>query len=179
MTIMVWNEKCGVNYPIIALLRGSHGLSAKRAWRTLSSRSEGPQPRSWGPQGPQTCSIKYPKCKKWTVKLIFAENVLTLHYFIHPCGLNVTEKEQNRKKNDWAWSILEVGVASPTHTFPFSSHPGIWGPVVCLSLREFVETKQMWLMKIPTQIELITFFTIIANRRTSVFHLQLHFAMTC
>ena len=29
--------------PIIALLRGSHGLSARRAWRTLSSKPEGPK----------------------------------------------------------------------------------------------------------------------------------------
>ena len=35
-----------MHYSIIALMRGSHGLSARRAWRTLSSRPEGPQPRS-------------------------------------------------------------------------------------------------------------------------------------
>ena len=35
-----------MQYPIIALMRGSHSLSARRAWRTLSSRPEGPQPRS-------------------------------------------------------------------------------------------------------------------------------------
>ena len=60
---------------------------------------------------------------------------------VHPWGLNITEKEQNKKKNDWAWSILEVGVASPTHTFPFSSHPGIWGPIFgsgCLSVSQRV-----------------------------------------
>ena len=33
-------------------LRGSHGLSARRARRTKSSRPEGPQTRSWGPEGP-------------------------------------------------------------------------------------------------------------------------------
>ena len=37
-----------MHYPIIALLRGSHGLSARRAWRTLSSRPEGPKA---GPKG--------------------------------------------------------------------------------------------------------------------------------
>ena len=30
----------------------SYDLSAQRAWRTLSSRPEGPQPRSRGPEGP-------------------------------------------------------------------------------------------------------------------------------
>ena len=34
------------HYPIIAPLCGSHGLSAWRAWRTKSSRPEGPLPRS-------------------------------------------------------------------------------------------------------------------------------------
>ena len=43
--------------PIIALLHGSHGLSGRRAWRTLSSRPEGPQPRSLGPEGPYTSSL--------------------------------------------------------------------------------------------------------------------------
>ena len=33
-------------------LRGSHGLSGRRARRTKSSRPEGPQTRSWGPEGP-------------------------------------------------------------------------------------------------------------------------------
>ena len=32
-----------MHYPIIAVMRGSHGLSARRAWRTLSSRPEGPK----------------------------------------------------------------------------------------------------------------------------------------
>ena len=32
--------------------RGSHGLSARRARRTKSRRPEGPQTRSWGPEGP-------------------------------------------------------------------------------------------------------------------------------
>ena len=42
-----------MHYPIIALMHGSHGLSARRAWRTLSSRPEGPQPRSRAPaEGP-------------------------------------------------------------------------------------------------------------------------------
>ena len=36
------------HYPIIAPLRGSHGLSARRAWRTLSSRPKGPKA---GPKG--------------------------------------------------------------------------------------------------------------------------------
>ena len=36
------------HYPIIALMRGSHGLSARRARRTLSSRPEGPKD---GPKG--------------------------------------------------------------------------------------------------------------------------------
>ena len=36
------------HYPIIALLRGSHGLSAQRAL----SRPEGAQPRSWALEGP-------------------------------------------------------------------------------------------------------------------------------
>ena len=39
-----------MNYPIIALLRGSHGLSARRARRTKSSRPEGPKA---GPKGRQ------------------------------------------------------------------------------------------------------------------------------
>ena len=33
-------------------LHGSHGLSARRAVRTKSRRPEGPQTRSWGPEGP-------------------------------------------------------------------------------------------------------------------------------
>ena len=33
-------------------LRGSHGLSARRARRTKSRRPEGPHTRSWGPEGP-------------------------------------------------------------------------------------------------------------------------------
>ena len=33
-------------------LRGSHGLSARRVRRTKSRRPEGPQTRSWGPEGP-------------------------------------------------------------------------------------------------------------------------------
>ena len=33
-------------------LCGSHGLSARRARRTKSSRPEGPQTRSYGPTGP-------------------------------------------------------------------------------------------------------------------------------
>ena len=37
-----------MHYPIIALMRGSHGLSAWRAWRTLSSRPDGPKA---GPKG--------------------------------------------------------------------------------------------------------------------------------
>ena len=37
-----------MHYPIIALMHGSHGLSARRAWRTLSSRPEGPKA---GPKG--------------------------------------------------------------------------------------------------------------------------------
>ena len=37
-------RKTKTHYPIIALLRGSQGLSAQGAWRTLSSRPEGPQP---------------------------------------------------------------------------------------------------------------------------------------
>ena len=39
-----------MHYPIIALIvmRGSHGLSGRRAWRTLSSRPEGPKA---GPKG--------------------------------------------------------------------------------------------------------------------------------
>ena len=32
--------------------RGSHGLSARRAWRTKSSRPEGPPARSRAPEGP-------------------------------------------------------------------------------------------------------------------------------
>ena len=36
-------QKTKRHYPIIALLRGSHGLSARRSWRTLSSRPEGPK----------------------------------------------------------------------------------------------------------------------------------------
>ena len=40
-------------------MSGSHGLSARRAWRTLSSRPEGPQPRSRGPEGPQTSICSY------------------------------------------------------------------------------------------------------------------------
>ena len=31
------------HYPIIALLRGSHSLGGRRAWRTKSSRPEGPK----------------------------------------------------------------------------------------------------------------------------------------
>ena len=41
-------KKSLTHYPIIALLRGSHGLSARRALRTLSSRPEGPKA---GPKG--------------------------------------------------------------------------------------------------------------------------------
>ena len=37
-----------MHYPINALMHGSHGLSARRAWRTLSSRPEGPKA---GPKG--------------------------------------------------------------------------------------------------------------------------------
>ena len=48
-------HKTGTHYPIIALLRGSHGLSAWRA----QSRPEGPQPRSRGPEGPKTSSTWY------------------------------------------------------------------------------------------------------------------------
>ena len=33
-------------------VRGSHGLSARRARRTKSKRPEGPKTRSWGPEGP-------------------------------------------------------------------------------------------------------------------------------
>ena len=44
-------------------LRGSHGLSARRAQRTKSSRPEGPPTRSWGPDGPLTSSLVY-KIKK-------------------------------------------------------------------------------------------------------------------
>ena len=80
-------------------------------------------------------------CKSvWVLKLSVLKRTVK-RTFIHPCGLNVTEKEQNRKKNDWAWSILEVGVASPTHTFPFSSQPGFWGPIFgsgCLSVSQRV-----------------------------------------
>ena len=36
-----------MHYPIIALMHGSHGLSARRAWRTLSSKPKvGPKGRS-------------------------------------------------------------------------------------------------------------------------------------
>ena len=34
--------------------RGSHGLSARRAWRMMSSRPEGPPARSRAPEGPST-----------------------------------------------------------------------------------------------------------------------------
>ena len=44
---------------IIAPLRGSHGLSDRRARRTKSSRPEGPQARSRGPEGPKTSSVIY------------------------------------------------------------------------------------------------------------------------
>ena len=37
-------------------LRGSHGVSARRARRTKSSRPKGPPARSWGPLGPLTSS---------------------------------------------------------------------------------------------------------------------------
>ena len=40
-----------------AKVRGSHGLSAQRARRTKPRRPEGPQTRSWGPEGPLTSSI--------------------------------------------------------------------------------------------------------------------------
>ena len=46
------------HYPIITPLRGSHGLRARRAWRTLSSRPEGPQPRSWAPRGAPRLLVK-------------------------------------------------------------------------------------------------------------------------
>ena len=36
--------------------RGSHGLSARRAQRTKSSRPKGPPTRCWGPEGPLTSS---------------------------------------------------------------------------------------------------------------------------
>ena len=39
-------------YSIIALMLGSHGLSARRVRRTKSSRPEGPQPRGRGLEGP-------------------------------------------------------------------------------------------------------------------------------
>ena len=45
---MKFKKKSLTHYPIIALLRGSHGLSPRRAWRTLSSRPEGPKA---GPRG--------------------------------------------------------------------------------------------------------------------------------
>merc|ERR1711978_424800 len=43
---------CQRHYPMTASLHGSHGLSARRARRTKSKRPEGPQTRSWGPEGP-------------------------------------------------------------------------------------------------------------------------------
>ena len=46
------NTQSLTHYPIIVLMHGSHGLSARRPWRTLSSRPEGPQPRSRVPEGP-------------------------------------------------------------------------------------------------------------------------------
>ena len=36
----------------LTTVRRSHGLSARRARRTKSSRPEGPLTRSWGPEGP-------------------------------------------------------------------------------------------------------------------------------
>ena len=41
-----------MHYPIIALMHGSHGLSARRAWRTLSSSPEGPK------AGPKSRSLE-------------------------------------------------------------------------------------------------------------------------
>ena len=40
-----------MHYPIIEPLRGSHGRSARRAWRTLSGKPEGPLPKKSGPGG--------------------------------------------------------------------------------------------------------------------------------
>ena len=42
--------------PMTTSLRGSPGLSARRARRTKSSWPEGPPTRSWGPEGPLTSS---------------------------------------------------------------------------------------------------------------------------
>ena len=59
---------------IIAPLCGSHGLSARRARRTKSSRPEGPQARSRGPEGPKTSS----SC------IIWSEGIGTNKIFTQP-----------------------------------------------------------------------------------------------
>ena len=84
-----------MHYPIIALMRGSHGLSARRAWRTLSSRpegpqsrAEGPQPRSRGPESPKTSIINnFPSLLYLKICTLAACNsqltaLLLLHIFI-------------------------------------------------------------------------------------------------
>ena len=46
-------QTCIVHYTYTCtMLSSSHGLSARRARRTKSSRPEGPQTGSWGPEGP-------------------------------------------------------------------------------------------------------------------------------
>ena len=47
-------------------LHGSHGLSARRARRTKSRRPEGPQNRSWGPEGPPKLLVSNTCLKSWS-----------------------------------------------------------------------------------------------------------------
>ena len=48
---------CAMDQPLWISGRASTGAwVTRRAWRTLSNRPEGPQPRSRGPEGPQTSS---------------------------------------------------------------------------------------------------------------------------
>ena len=114
--------------PIIAL-RGSHGLSAQRAWRTVSSRAqsrpEAPQDRSWAPEGRKTSSVRLilpssrvvlPWCNNRNQLLestICGKIVHTIdqsvglnYYCIGPIAGLVWACKLVYGKNTWQWKLL-------------------------------------------------------------------------
>ena len=96
-------------------LRGSHGLSTRRAQRTKSSRPEGPQTKSWGPEDPKTSSIQYSQCVRCFHQNMWKNglsklNVQLSFYSMFQCSVWIlsTKGRHQLKKNVFFRALPEL-----------------------------------------------------------------------